>query len=274
LLQKAWAQTQPVISKRPQARQPSPVTGILRHFSADLDSHSQVRTWCSKRRPRAVLPARWPRSATGARPTGIGLHVYSTAGCLRCSTVTMPTMASRGTFGGYRNIATKSRGSGTSGWNVEREVGQLHGPASTRSSPVTPCQRPGSSTDTPPGTKLSREEPNALVAHVRVCGGRGGQPPRLPGVRQQVSCQDFVITIREGRHQFSWHKKQEQSRISPSDTVAVLTFVRPQSRYWPAVRVCSAELGRQGTFLSQTMCHQPSGRGCGRFQISLKHQPR
>jgi transposase len=34
--------------------------------------------------------------------------------------------------------------------------------------------------------------------------------------RTQVSCQDFVITIREGRHQFSWHKKQEQSRISPS----------------------------------------------------------
>jgi hypothetical protein len=41
--------------------------------------------------------------------------------------------------------------------------------------------------------------------------------------RKQVSCQDFVITIREGRHQFSWHKKQEQSRISPSDTVMVLT---------------------------------------------------
>ena len=42
-------------------------------------------------------------------------------------------------------------------------------------------------------------------------------------VRKQVSCQDFVITIREGRHQFPWHKKQEQSRISPSDTVVVLT---------------------------------------------------
>jgi hypothetical protein len=41
--------------------------------------------------------------------------------------------------------------------------------------------------------------------------------------RKQVSCQDFVITIREGRHQFSRHKKQEQSRISPSDTVVVLT---------------------------------------------------
>src|SRR6202051_2899779 len=41
--------------------------------------------------------------------------------------------------------------------------------------------------------------------------------------RKQVSCQDFVITIREGRHQFSWHEKQEQLRISPSDTVMVLT---------------------------------------------------
>jgi hypothetical protein len=26
-----------------------------------------------------------------------------------------------------------------------------------------------------------------------------------------------------GRHQFSWHKKQEHSRIFPSDTVVVLT---------------------------------------------------
>ena len=40
--------------------------------------------------------------------------------------------------------------------------------------------------------------------------------------QKHVSCQDFVITIREGRHQFSWHKKQEQLRISPSDTVMVL----------------------------------------------------
>ncbi|MGZ8300170.1 MAG: hypothetical protein ACXWU5_07185, partial [Rhodoplanes sp.] len=40
----------------------------------------------------------------------------------------------------------------------------------------------------------------------------------------QVSCQDIVITIREGRHQFSWHKKQEQSRISPSDTVVMLNL--------------------------------------------------
>src|SRR6516162_1413069 len=41
--------------------------------------------------------------------------------------------------------------------------------------------------------------------------------------RKQVSCQNFVITIREGRHQFSWQKKKEHSRIFPSDTVVVLT---------------------------------------------------
>jgi len=41
--------------------------------------------------------------------------------------------------------------------------------------------------------------------------------------QKQVSCQDIGITIREGRHQFSWHKKQEQSRISPSDTVVMLS---------------------------------------------------
>jgi hypothetical protein len=43
-----------------------------------------------------------------------------------------------------------------------------------------------------------------------------------------ANCHDFrslVITICEGHHQFSWHKKQEQSRISPSDTVVVLTVV-------------------------------------------------
>jgi hypothetical protein len=45
-------------------------------------------------------------------------------------------------------------------------------------------------------------------------------------VRKQFSCQDFVITIRKGRHQFSWHKKQEHSRIFPSDTVVVLTCRR------------------------------------------------
>src|SRR5262249_51159546 len=102
-------------------------------------------------------------------------------GCLRSSTVTTPIMASRGTFGGYRNIATKSRGSGTSGWNVEREGSCSHGHASTRSAPAIHCQRPGSSTAIPDRTNLSREEPNASIAHVRVCGGRGWKHPRLPG---------------------------------------------------------------------------------------------
>ena len=41
-------------------------------------------------------------------------------------------------------------------------------------------------------------------------------------VWKQVSCQEFVVTIRKGRHQFSWHKKQEHLRIFPSDTVVVL----------------------------------------------------
>ena len=53
--------------------------------------------------------------------------------------------------------------------------------------------------------------------------------------QKQVSCQDFVITIREGRHQFYWHKKQEQSRISPSDTVVMLTIVH-SLRSRPIVR--------------------------------------
>src|SRR6516165_12063837 len=46
-------------------------------------------------------------------------------------------------------------------------------------------------------------------------------------VRKQFSCQDFVITIRKGRHQFSWHKKQEHLRIFPSDTVVVLISAQP-----------------------------------------------
>ena len=58
-----------------------------------------------------------------------------------------------------------------------------------------------------------------------VCG-RGGEWLRRGQTKEcargPVQCQDFVITIREGRHQFYWHKKQEQSRISPSDTVVML----------------------------------------------------
>jgi protein-S-isoprenylcysteine O-methyltransferase Ste14 len=50
-----------------------------------------------------------------------------------------------------------------------------------RSSPVTRCRRPESFTATPDGTNLTHEEPDAGILLVRVCGGRGGQPPRLPG---------------------------------------------------------------------------------------------
>jgi hypothetical protein len=31
------------------------------------------------------------------------------------------------------------------------------------------------------GSKGMSEEPYALIGHVRVCGGSGGQPPDLPG---------------------------------------------------------------------------------------------
>jgi hypothetical protein len=43
------------------------------------------------------------------------------------STVTTRTTASRGTFGGYRSIATESCGSGTNGWNVQHAEGRSHG---------------------------------------------------------------------------------------------------------------------------------------------------
>ena len=69
--------------------------------------------------------------------------------------------------------------------------------------------------------------------------------------RKQVSCQDFVITIREGRHQFSWHKKQEQSRISPSDTVVVLTLTGEFQAYRDALNDVRALLGVDPTVLSR-----------------------
>src|SRR5215471_5009124 len=101
--------------------------------------HGRVRTWCGKQRPKAGLLARWPRSRPGAGPTGTGLYANSGPGCLQYSTVTTPTTASRGTLGGYRRIATKSCGSGTSGWNVEHAEGGSYGTTSTRSSSVTPA---------------------------------------------------------------------------------------------------------------------------------------
>src|SRR5215470_16349795 len=145
------------------------------------ENRGRVRTWRGKQRPKAALLARWSRSRTGAGLTGTGLSASSASGCLRCSMVIMLTTASRGISGGYSSIATKSRGYGTSGWSVEREEGCTYGLTSTRSSPVIRCQRPGSSTATPDGANLSREEPDGGNLRVRICGGRGGQRPRLPG---------------------------------------------------------------------------------------------
>ena len=106
--------------------------------------------------------------------------------------------------------------------------------------------------------------------------GRGGRmaPPgsTKEWVRKQVSCQDFVITIREGRHQFSWHKKQEQSRISPSDTVVVLTQP-PRNRRAPPFgdpsgRECQYLLdGQQRTTALMTAIHG------GRIKGQEDHDP-
>jgi len=50
----------------------------------------------------------------GAGATDTGLATSSASGCLQCSMVIVLTTASRGIFGGYRIIATRSRGYGTS----------------------------------------------------------------------------------------------------------------------------------------------------------------
>ena len=72
--------------------------------------------------------------------------------------------------------------------------------------------------------------------------------------QKQVSCQDIVITIREDRHQFCWHKKQEQSRISPSDTVVMLTGSGTRSlRRGPRLS-CRAR-GRRDLLLFQVRAH-------------------
>src|SRR6516225_4971076 len=118
--------------------------------------------------------------------------------------VTLPTTASRGIFGSCRTFATKSCGPGISGWRVEREDGRSYGTPSTRFSPVTRCQRPGSFTATPDGPRLAREEPDASVALVRDCGGRGGDPPRLPGEPDQAAqgtagIRSHVVPQRDGQ---------------------------------------------------------------------------
>ena len=46
--------------------------------------------------------------------------------------------------------------------------------------------------------KAYGEEPDALIALVRVCGGVGGQPPALPGEHTEVgdkNCPFFVLFV-------------------------------------------------------------------------------
>src|SRR5215475_6256849 len=147
-------------------------------------------------------------------------------------------MASRGTFGGYRNIATKSRGSGTSGWNVEREGSCSHGHASTRSAPAIHCQRPGSSTAIPDRTNLSREEPNASIAHVRVCGGRGWKHPRLPGNNMspgKTSKVKWLLQLRDRQRPTPHSKAACSRRLGPSPQVLRLP------------KQCGCQKSRQGS---------------------------
>jgi hypothetical protein len=92
---------------------------------------------------------------------------------------------------------------------------------------------PRSLTATPDGTKLSHEEPDARIAHVRVGGGRGGQPPRLPGMRRQsvsvvvrtflfslaTRCADPLSTLCEALH--------TRSKLI-RDTIASFGAARPR----------------------------------------------
>src|SRR4029077_6055326 len=48
-------------------------------------------------------------------------------------------------------------------------------------------QRPGSFPATPDGPNLTREEPDASVALVRDCGGRGGVTSSLPGKQRPLA---------------------------------------------------------------------------------------
>src|SRR5215472_8234422 len=133
-------------------------------------SLAAVKAWCRTNRHQ---PAREQRAWLSAVLNGHYAY-YGVTGNIRP----------------LQEYRTKSCGSGTSGWKVEREDGCSYGTASTRSSPGIRCQRPGSSTATPAATNLSREESDAGNLRVRICGGRGGQRPRLPGMerawRQQV----------------------------------------------------------------------------------------
>jgi hypothetical protein len=101
-----------------------------------------------------------------------------------------------------RSIATKSCGSGTSGWNVEHAEGRSNGTTSTRSSPVTRCQRPGSFTATPDGTNLTREEPDAGNLRVRIWCSEASCHSSGCKSRQQRSpshCESLEVKAPDGR---------------------------------------------------------------------------
>ena len=69
---------------------------------------------------------------------------------------------------------------------------------------------------TSPSAKLSREEPDAGNLHVRVCGGRGWQHPRLPGDVKNVrlnSPDPGARKMAERPHQFREMNKPKQSMI-------------------------------------------------------------
>src|SRR6516162_284692 len=89
-------------------------------------------------------------------------------------------------------------------------------------------------------------------------------------VRKQFSCQDFVITIRKGRHQFSWHKKQEHSRIFPSDTVVVLTRAPSEK-----LNVLGLELEKSQCLSSEVHGRAPISPISGSLQgvAALRHCP-
>ena len=82
-------------------------------------SLAAVKAWCRAHRHRPVPEQRAWLSAALNGP--------------------MPTTASRGIFGGYRSIATTSRGYGINGWHDGREEGRSHGHASTRFFSATRC---------------------------------------------------------------------------------------------------------------------------------------
>ncbi len=81
----------------------------------------------------------------------------------------------------------KSCGSGRNGCRVAAARGRSCGLASTSTSGTIRFHQSASSIATPPRAKLSREEPDAGNRHVRVCGGRGWQHPRLPGFGMRVT---------------------------------------------------------------------------------------